>query len=104
MRVKPAPLSASFMLTAILGFLISVVYVRKVDLTWAVAFAIVFFIMIIASLISMVQAPVKGQLMPRLEGQFKQEMAEAKKLEPKVPKSRSEASRKPAKRKPKRKR
>ncbi len=70
MRGKPAPLNAAFMLTAMLGFLISVVYVRKIDLSWAVAFAIVFFIMIIAALIAMVQAPVKGQLMPRLEREF----------------------------------
>lgn len=67
MARKIAPLNASFMLTAILGFLISVVYVRKIDISWATAFAIVFLIMIIAALISMVNAPVQGQLMPRLE-------------------------------------
>jgi uncharacterized protein YacL len=67
MAVKPAPLNASFMVTAILGLLISVVYVRKLSLTWAFAFSIVFIIMIISALISMVQAPVKGQLMPKFE-------------------------------------
>lgn len=64
---KVAPLNSAFMITAILGFLISVIYVRKLSLTWAVAFAIVFFVMIIAALISMMQAPVRGQLMPKLE-------------------------------------
>lgn len=64
---KVAPLNSAFMLTAILGFLISVMYVRKLSVTWAFAFGIVFFLMIIASLISMIEAPVRGQLMPKLE-------------------------------------
>ncbi len=87
MRGKPAPLNAAFMLTAMLGFLISVVYVRTIDLSWAVAFSIVFFIMIIAALIAMVQAPVKGQLMPLLEKEL---------YGPKMP-----AKRKPVKKKKK---
>ena len=70
MAVKPAPLNASFMVTAILGLLISVMYVRKLSPTWAFAFSLVFIIMIISALISMVQAPVKGQLMPKLEKEF----------------------------------
>jgi len=64
---KVAPLNASFMVSAILGFLISVIYVRKIDVSWATAFAIVFLIMIVAALISMVKAPVTGQLMPQFE-------------------------------------
>ena len=65
--VKPAPLNASFMVTAILGLLISVMYVRKLSVSWAFAFSIVFIIMIISALISMIQAPVKGQLVPKFE-------------------------------------
>lgn len=64
---KVAPLNSAFMLTAILGFLISVMYVRKLSVTWAIAFGLVFFLMIIAALISMIEAPVRGQLMPKLE-------------------------------------
>jgi hypothetical protein len=79
MRVKAAPLKASFMLTAMLGFLISVVYVRKIDLSWAVAFAVVFFVMIIAALIAMVQAPERGQLVPNLEREFAEKKAPRKK-------------------------
>jgi hypothetical protein len=67
MAKKIAPLNASFMLTAMLGFLISVIYVRKIDISWATAFAIVFLIMIIAAFISMLKAPVAGQLMPKFE-------------------------------------
>jgi len=67
MAGKVAPLNVSFMLTAMLGFLISVIYVRKIDVSWATAFAIVFFMMIVASFISMFKAPVRGQLMPKLE-------------------------------------
>ena len=72
MAKRIAPLNASFMLTAILGFLISVMYVSKIDLSWATAFAIVFLIMIIAALISMVKAPVRGQLMPTLEKELQE--------------------------------
>lgn len=71
MPMKPAPLNATFMLTAILGFLISAVYIRKIDLTWAFAFSLLFILMIIASLISMIQAPVRGQLMPKFEREIR---------------------------------
>lgn len=100
MRVKPAPLNASFMLTAMLGFLISVVYVRKIDMTWAFAFAVIFLIMIIAALISMVQAPARGQLMPTLEREFK-EPENIKKLTTKL---RKKAKTKKQAKKPKKKR
>lgn len=68
MAFRPAPLNTSFMLTGILGFLISLVYIYpKLDESWGFAFALVFFAMIIASLISMARAPAEGQLMPQLE-------------------------------------
>ncbi len=78
---KIAPLNASFMLTAILGFLISAVYVRKISPTWAFAFGIVFMMMIISALISMIQAPSRGQLMPRLEKDFMEEKSIVKLVE-----------------------
>jgi len=53
MAMEIAPLKASFMFTGILGFLISVIYLPKYSLNWAFAFGLVFFIMIIAALISM---------------------------------------------------
>ena len=73
MTRKVAPLNASFMLTAILGLLISIFYVRKISPTWAFAFGLVFVIMIISALISMIQAPARGQLMPKLEKEFREE-------------------------------
>lgn len=73
MAGKVAPLNASFMLTAILGLLISIFYVRKISPTWAFAFGLVFVIMIISALISMIQAPSRGQLVPRLEREFREE-------------------------------
>ena len=91
--VKPAPLNASFMVTAILGLLISVIYVRKLSLTWAFAFSLVFIIMIISALISMVQAPVKGQLMPKLE-KIAAEEPKIRKVIPKKSKAKKKAKKK----------
>ncbi len=91
MAKRIAPLNASFMLTAILGFLISVIYVRKIDISWATAFAIVFFIMIIAALISMVKAPVRGQLMPRLEKEMQEKDYVLEKIKRKSYKKRAQA-------------
>lgn len=48
-----APLNTSFMFAGILGFLVSVIYLPKYSLNWAFAFGLVFFLMIIAALVSM---------------------------------------------------
>ncbi len=91
MAKKIAPLNASFMLTAILGFLISVIYVRKIDLSWATAFAIVFLIMIIAAFISMLKAPVGGQLMPKFEKETREPDYVLQKIKKKSYKKRAQA-------------
>lgn len=57
-----APLPASFMVASIIGFLISVVYIPRFSSSLAAAFAVVFFCMLIASLISMERASPDEQL------------------------------------------
>jgi uncharacterized protein (DUF58 family) len=52
MKYNVAPLSSSFMLTAILGFLVSVIWVYPQSASFGVAFALVFALMFIASIIS----------------------------------------------------
>lgn len=53
------PLSASFMVTAILGFVISVFWVYPQSTKFGFSFALVFVLMFIASMISMTKAPVE---------------------------------------------
>jgi len=53
-----APLKGSFMVTSILGFLISVYWVYPQSFNFGVAFMFIFAAMFIASLISMTKAPV----------------------------------------------
>jgi uncharacterized membrane protein len=57
-----APLSTGFMLTSIVGFLISAFYIPKFSVSLAVAFALVFACMFIASIISMTRASPDTQL------------------------------------------
>ncbi len=61
-KLNFAPLPSSFMLTAIIGFLISVILVYPYSMQWGFAFAIVFVLMFAASLISMTHAPVGEEL------------------------------------------
>lgn len=58
-RWHAVPLKGSFMVTAILGFLLSYFYVYPVSFNLGIASMIIFTLMFIASLISMTQAPVK---------------------------------------------
>ncbi|MBI2661579.1 hypothetical protein HYX09_04940 [Candidatus Woesearchaeota archaeon] len=51
------PLSSGFMLTSILGFLISGYYVYPRSMPWGFTFMLFFMIMLIASLISMAHSP-----------------------------------------------
>lgn len=55
---KPAPLPSSFMLTAILGFVISAMWVFPQSINWGFTFLVFFTIMFIASVLSMAHAPV----------------------------------------------
>lgn len=56
-QLNIAPLSGSFMLTSILGFLISAFYVYPQSSPWGFTFMTTFFLMFISSLISMTYAP-----------------------------------------------
>lgn len=52
---KVVPLSSGFMLTSIIGFLVSVFFVMKISETWGFLFTFFFVIMFIASIINMGQ-------------------------------------------------
>ncbi|MFH2019788.1 MAG: hypothetical protein ABIJ34_00080 [archaeon] len=52
-KFKFAPLNGAFMATAILGELISLMYVYPKSQDWGVTFAIVFGVMFFASMVSM---------------------------------------------------
>ncbi|MBW2965850.1 hypothetical protein KY342_01970 [Candidatus Woesearchaeota archaeon] len=53
---KIAPLHASFMLVAIVGFFLSAFLIR--DLSWKFTLLLIFAVMFIAAFISMTKAPV----------------------------------------------
>jgi len=55
------PLKGSFMLTAMIGFLVSAYYIYPLSANFGVAFMTVFILMFIASLVSMTKAPVVEQ-------------------------------------------
>ena len=52
-----APLSGAFMLTSIVGFLISTFYILPSSQTWGFTFMLFFVLMFVASVISMTYAP-----------------------------------------------
>jgi hypothetical protein len=52
---RVVPLSSGFMLTSIIGFLVSVFFVWKISETWGFLFILFFFIMFTASIINMSQ-------------------------------------------------
>lgn len=58
-RWHAVPLKGSFMITAILGFLISAYWVYPQSFNYGITFMIIFGLMFIASLISMTKAPVE---------------------------------------------
>lgn len=53
------PLKGSFMVTAILGFLLSYYYIYSISFNFGLACMLFFAIMFIASLVSMTKAPLK---------------------------------------------
>ena len=55
---KPSPLKGSFMVTAIVGFLISAYYVYPQNLSLGFACMFIFMLMFIAAIISMTKSPV----------------------------------------------
>ena len=52
-----APLSGGYMITSIMGFLISAIYVYDISNRWGLTFAIFFTLMFVASMISMTYGP-----------------------------------------------
>jgi hypothetical protein len=54
--MKYAHLSAGFMLTSIIGFLISSFFIWKYSVSWGFTFSLFFGIMFVASIISMTKA------------------------------------------------
>ena len=65
MLSRVVPLHGSFMVTAIVGFIISALYVYRQlgNKTWGFTFMLFFALMFIASIISMTSAPI----MPEME-------------------------------------
>ena len=63
--VKIAPLRTSFLVTSMIGFLISVLYIPQFSKNWAFAFGIVFTLMFVSSMISMMRGTPDEQLYPR---------------------------------------
>ena len=61
-QLNIAPLSAGFVLTAMMGFIISSVYVYPRSVTWGFTFVLFFILMFVSSLISMTYAPSEPQL------------------------------------------
>lgn len=59
---KPAPLPSSFMLIALIGFAVSAVWVFPMNTNWGITFLILFTAMFIASMVSMMHAPVEAEL------------------------------------------
>ncbi len=54
--MRYAHLSAGFMLTSIIGFLVSTLFVWKYSISWGFTFSLFFLIMFVASIISMTKA------------------------------------------------
>ena len=61
MKRKITPLSGGFMITSIVGFLISAIYVFPKSNPWGFAFALFFAIMFIAGMISTTYAPIEAE-------------------------------------------
>jgi len=57
--IKIAPLSGSFMITSMLGSLISILLIYPEYPSYGAAFALVFIIMFISSVISFIYAPIE---------------------------------------------
>ena len=57
-----APLSSAFMLTSIVGALISAFYIMPNSSTWGFTFVLFFTLMFVASLISMTYSPTDWPL------------------------------------------
>ena len=57
-----APLKGGYMITSMVGFMISAIYVFPRSQTWGFTFTIFFMLMLVASLISMTYGPDEAML------------------------------------------
>jgi len=57
-----APLKGGYMITSMVGFIISAIYVYDLNNTWGLTFSIFFFLMFVASMISMTYGPDEAML------------------------------------------
>tara|TARA_Y100000310_G_scaffold47186_1_gene43783 strand:- start:12570 stop:12806 length:237 start_codon:yes stop_codon:yes gene_type:complete len=57
-----APLKGGYMITSIVGFLISAYYVYDISAKWGFTFALFFVLMFVSSLISMTYGPDEAML------------------------------------------
>ena len=57
-----APLKGGYMITSMVGFIISSMYVYDVSNRWGITFAIFFSLMFVASMISMTYGPDEAML------------------------------------------
>ncbi|MFH1505750.1 MAG: hypothetical protein ABIE94_02065 [archaeon] len=64
--IKYYPLSSGFMLVAIIGFIVSIVYYDSFGHTWGFTLALFFIIMFIAGMITMTRAPIADEHMDAL--------------------------------------
>lgn len=60
-KFRIAPLSGTFMITSILGFLISAIYIFPKSNPWGLAFSVLFAVMFIAGMISTTYAPIEAE-------------------------------------------
>ncbi|MBR9675807.1 hypothetical protein GOV05_02255 [Candidatus Woesearchaeota archaeon] len=63
---QAAPLSSTFFLTSIFGFLISALYISSLSPTWSFAFSLIFVLMFISSMISMTKATTEEDFLHHL--------------------------------------
>lgn len=63
---KFAILPSTFVLTAIIGFLVSAIYISSISKTWGFAFSMVFMMMFISSIISMSKATTEDHVLDHL--------------------------------------
>lgn len=61
MPIRVVPLSSGFMLTSIVGAIVSGMYVYPINRSWGFTLLLFFTIMLIASFISMTYAPLEAE-------------------------------------------
>ena len=61
-RFSVAPLPAGFMLTSIIGMMLSFIWVLPQSPTWGIALGLIFIVMFVSSVISMTYGPTEVEL------------------------------------------